>query len=584
METQKVFTWKIAGVGGYGLQAGSSLLGKVFLRSGLYVSVYDEFPSIIKGGSASSQVTVSEQPMRSPRQAVNLLVCLNEQSVREYSHDLVPGGWLIYDSTVIDGSLRFSKDVVAFPVPLSELIAAAGVEKIMRNVVSVGVTLQLLGFPLDAVKDIIRSQYSRKGQEVVDENERALDQGARYVKLHPPQKFPVTIRPRSFRSNRMLITGNDALGMGALAAGIRFYAGYPMTPSSSLLSFMVNYGPGHGVVVRQLPDEIAVVNAAIGASFAGVRAMVASSGGGFSLMVESLGLAAMTETPLVIVDAQRPGPSTGLPTWTEQGDLRFVLHAGQGDFPRIVLAPGDVAECFQVMPIAFNIADRFQTPVIVLTDKFLGESWFTTEKFTTSGIEIHRGAIIKKAAADSTHGFFARYADVSTGVSPRSFPGTHGLPFMANSDEHDSYGMSHEEIAIRVTQHTKRLRKLKGISMQLPQPRLYGRSRANLTVVAWGSTKGPILDAIDILAHQGLTVNLIHSTTLSPFPALVFRSNLVRMKRLVLVEGNATAQLAGLIRQYTGIEITDHILRYDGRPFEAYQLAQSLGERLNTGS
>lgn len=577
-----VFNWKICGVGGYGLQVASSMLGKTFLRHGWYVQTYDEYPSIIKGGPATSQVVVSPAVIRSHRQAVDVLVCLNEQSIREHAGELVPGGWLLYDVDAVPKPPLRRTDIQLFPVPLTRITQEVEAEKIMRNVVAIGVTVGLLGWPTETVAQLLRGQYGRMGEEVVKDNLKAVAAGAQYAAEHAPAVFPWRLKVSRRSQQRILISGNEALGLGALAGGLRFYAGYPMTPSSSLLFFMVKHAAEFGVVVRQLPDEIAVINAAIGASFAGVRAMVATSGGGFSLMVEAFGLAAMTETPLVIVEAQRPGPATGLPTWTEQGDLRFVMHAAQGDFPRVVLAPGDVTECFQVMPLAFNIADRYQTPVIVLTDKYLAESWFTADRLTTSGFRLDRGPVVNRGVVGGEHRMFPRYVETASGVSPRPLPGTLGLPYLANADEHDEFGLSNETPAVRTVQQAKRMRKLDGLAAELPPPEIYGPRQADLTVVGWGSTKGPVLDAIDRLAADGVRVNYLHCLAWHPFPTASMTKLLTAARRLVVVEGNGSAQLAGLIRQYTGLSIDDQILRFDGRPFEAVELAASLHQRLTT--
>ncbi|MBI4093243.1 MAG: 2-oxoacid:acceptor oxidoreductase subunit alpha [Candidatus Kerfeldbacteria bacterium] len=580
MDSLEVFNWKICGVGGSGLQAVSNILGRTLVRGGYSVHVYDEFPSIIKGGLSTGQVAVSSRTIRSHRTTVQLLVCLTEESIKLHAGELSPNGWLVYDSDVVSGAPMVRPDVVSFGVPLTSITREIGAERLLRNTVALGVTLDLLGYPLTDTKKIIAAEYEGKGHQLVEGNYRALAVGAEYAHAHAPKKFPVALHQLHNPQPRMLIPGNDALSIGALAAGCSLYVAYPMTPSSSILTYLVKHGPDYGMVVRQLPDEIAVINQAIGASFAGVRAMVGTSGGGFSLMVEGLGLAAMTETPLVIINAQRPGPSTGLPTWTEQADLRFVMHASQGDFPRVVLAPGDPNECFTIMPLAFNIADRYQTPVIVLTDKYLAESWFTTEPFSLSGVKIDRGQIVKRGKVDEQTGMYRRYADAPSGVSPRPLPGTPGLPFMANSDEHDQFGLSNEEADVRITQQNKRLRKIKGIAEELPKPSRYGPKLADLTVICWGSSKGPVLDALDLLAADGLTVNAVHVQALSPFPTQEFRNLVSPAQRTVVVEGNAAGQFAGLALEQTGIELADRILRFDGRPFEPTELADAFRQRV----
>ncbi len=581
MSEPQTFNWKIGGVGGYGLQSASNAFGRTMLRGGFSVHVYDEFPSIIKGGPSTGQVAVSQRPLRSHRQSVDFLVCLNQQSIVAHQPELVPGGWLLYDADVVEKPPTFRRDIVTFPFPFTHLTQSVKAEKLTRNVVALGATFGLLNYPLEPVRAILQEAYGSKGKNVAEMNQRAVEMGADYARQHAPKPFPYSLKPKRSR-RQLLINGNDALSLGALAAGCRFYAAYPMTPASSILSFMVKHGPAHGLVVRQLPDEMAVVNAAIGAAYAGARSMVASSGGGFSLMVESLGLAAMTETPLVMIDAQRPGPATGLPTWTEQGDLRFVMHAAPGDFPRVVLAPGDPAECFQLMPLAFNLADQYQLPVIVLTDKYLAESWYTTDEFDWPNVSIGRGKIVSAGQVSGGQQMFARYVNGTKGLSPRVLPGTPGLPFMANSDEHDAYGLSNEDSQVRNQQHQRRLQKLGRIVRELPPPVVFGPAKADLTVLAWGSSKGPVLDAIELLAAEGRRVNFLYTSALHPFPASAYRARLKSSQRLVLVEGNATGQFGGLVTEQTGVAVTDRILRFDGRPFEATQLADALRERLES--
>lgn len=579
MSEPQTFNWKIGGAGGYGLQSASNAFGRIMLRGGFFVHVYDEFPSVIKGGPSTGQVVVSERPLRSHRKAIDFLVCLNQQSIVDHQAELVAGGWLVYDADVVERPPTLRPDITVFPFPLTRLTHEVKAEKLTRNVVALGATFGLLNYPLQPVQAMLQEEFGAKGESVVEMNRRAVAAGAVYARQHAPKPFPYSLQPgRSAR--RLLINGNDALSLGAIAAGCRFYAAYPMTPASSILSFMVKYGPEHGLVVRQLPDEIAVVNVAIGAAYAGVRSLVASSGGGFSLMVESLGLAAMTETPLVIIDAQRPGPATGLPTWTEQGDLRFVMHAAPGDFPRVVLAPGDPAECFALMPLAFNLAEQYQLPVIVLTDKYLAESWYTTQEFDLKSVNIARGKIVSSGQVSGPSQMFARYADGISGTGPRVLPGTPGLPFMANSDEHDVYGLSNEESDVRRQQHQRRLQKLVRVTRELPPPIVYGSAKADLTVLAWGSSKGPVLDAIDLLAAEGRHVNFLYTAALHPFPASAYQAGLKKSRRLVLVEGNATGQFGGLVTEQTGVAVTDRILRFDGRPFEATELAEALRERL----
>lgn len=584
MDRTDVWTWKIGGVGGAGLQIASSFFGKAFVRSGWYAHVSDQFPSIIKGGPAAGQVSVSQSVLRGSRRSVDMLVALSRQSIVDHAAELSTGGWLVYDQDTMGGAPDLPRsDIVAFPVPLTKLTRDIGGEKIMRNVVALGATFGVLSFPTAVLNELIRQEYERKGQRVVDVNVKAVEAGAAYARQHAPAASPWTMKPSRSR-NRLFWSGNDALSIGAIAAGCSFYSGYPMTPSSSILMFMAKHGPERGMVVRQLQDEIAVINEAIGAAHAGVRSMVATSGGGFSLMVEAYGLAAMTETPLVIVNAQRPGPATGLPTWTEQGDLRFVLHAAQGDFPRVVLAPSDPVECFSVMPLAFNLADRYQTPVIVLTDKELAENVVTCDPPSTRGLSIDRGPIVSRGKVDGDVELFARYAEVPSGVSPRPYPGTPGLPYMANSDEHDVHGLSNERPAVRIAQHGKRLRKMAGLAGELTEPEVIGPRRAEVSVLTWGSSKGPVLDALDLLSRQGIAANAMVPMAMSPFPTKAVGQFLHQAKRLVVIENNATGQFAGLIQEQIGAAVPDRIVRSDGRQFEAVELSVELTARVGKTS
>lgn len=568
--TQTNVNWKIAGVGGFGLQAAASVFGRALLRAGYFVQTYAEYPSIIKGGPSTAQVRFSNGPVVSHSETVDLLVCLNQDAIQRHAGELVQGGTLVYDSTEVAGALEVRPDVRIIQVPMGQIVLEAGGEKIMRNAVSLGASLALLGLDTRSLAGVVRDQYLKRGEEIVKRNLALIEAGVQAVS---GAGIPKTGSGHSLTGGdqRLLVSGNEAVGLGALRAGCQVYSGYPMTPSTSILKFLASHASQYNLVVRQEQDEISVINLAIGASHAGARAMVASSGGGFSLMVESYGLAAMTETPLVIVEVMRPGPATGLPTWTEQGDLQFLLHAAQGEFPRVVLAPGSVEECFQLTFLAFNLADRYQTPVIIASDKYLAESQWTVEPFAETKLVIDRGRIERRPAAS-----YERYAFSADGVSPRVLPGTPGTWYIANSDEHDGRGLSNEEAASRVVQVDRRQRKLEGIRREVPAPVLHGPATADLTVVTWGSTTLPVREARAILAGQGLRVNALQLVTMSPFPSMAVEKLLQSAKRLVVVENNRTAQLRSLIREQTGITIDQAVLRYDGRQFNAATLAEQL--------
>jgi 2-oxoglutarate ferredoxin oxidoreductase subunit alpha len=361
------------------------------------------------------------------------------------------------------------------------------------------------------------------------------------------------------------VSGNQAIGLGALAGGLQFYAAYPMTPASSLLEFLADQQEHYPLVVKHAEDEISAINQAIGASFAGVRAMTGTSGGGFALMVEAVSLAGITEVPLVVMEGQRPGPATGLPTWTCQADLQFVLSAGHGEFGRVVLAPGDMQEAFSYTRLAFMVAEQWQTQVYLLTDKYLLESAQSVVRFPTQFTN-SRYSMVGELTADNS---YQRYQITKEGYSPRSVPGQpHGLQ-LTNSYEHDEHEYATEDGVMTSAQTDKRLRKLNNVLAYLPAPYLIGPQQAEVTFVSWGSTKLPIQEAVRQLVGQA---NAIQLPTLSPFPRETFEKLASTSKRLIMVEGNATGQAEELIRAKIGREFSEHIRRYDGRPFYAEDL------------
>jgi 2-oxoglutarate ferredoxin oxidoreductase subunit alpha len=373
-------------------------------------------------------------------------------------------------------------------------------------------------------------------------------------------KIPATAK------EQIVINGNDAAALGAIAGGMQFAAIYPMSPTSEILQVLAAHQEEFGYIYKQPEDEISAVTMAIGASFAGARAMVATSGGGFCLMTEGLGLAAMTETPLVIIDGMRPGPATGLPTWSEQGDLKFVLSAHQGDFPRIVLAPSDAKETFELTRQAFNLADKYQTPVIILLDKNICSSEQSFPIFD-SPFEFYRGKF-----TTTPSGEYKRYAQADDGISVRTIPGT-GNFFLANSDEHDEAGFSTEEAATRKAQMDKRMKKLETCaSQELPKPQLFGPPEVDLTVVSWGSNKNSILAALKDFPN----VNYLHLTWFSPFPAEAVKEQLSKSKRLLGIENNFSGQMCAVVEEKTGIEIKDKLLKYDGRPIYPEEIAEKI--------
>ena len=504
------FNLKISGAAGEGIKVSALIFLKACFKQGLYVHGYTEYPSLIRGGLNTFQVCADTQPVLSPETKFNLEISLNDPSLGK-----------------------------------------------PKNIFAVGLACAQLGLKLTTLQAVIKETFVKKTAAVINQNLAAAEQG--YQSCQNPLK-PIN---QPLLKNQILLTGNDALSLGAIAGGMKFFIAYPMTPATSILHFLAAKAKAAQIVVRHGEDEIGVINMALGASFAGVRSMVATSGGGFSLMNEALGLAGVTETPIVIVNAMRPGPASGMPTWTAQGDLLFVIHASQDEFPRIVLTPGDPEEAFTLTKKAQNLAEKYQLPVIILTDKYLGESYFTINKPAVNQTN-QRYGFSRLQKPDSAIPF-PRYTDSATGVSLRTFPGQPGGIHLANSYEHDQYGYATESSAERTKQVNKRARKITAIlnDPELVQPILHGPKSAASTIISWGSNKGSILTALASLPDT----NFLHFSWVWPFPKQEFLRLIKNSKKLITLELNSTGQFNQLISQVTGIQIKDQILKYDGRPF-----------------
>ncbi len=573
------FSWKIAGVAGDGILNAGLMLSKCAIRGGLWSFATAEYPSLIRGGHNHLDVRISESELFSHTSNLNLLVALNQESIDKHASKLTPGGGVIFDSDAkLDTTKTGRTDINLYPIPLLRIAEESG-NKIMRNVVAMGATLALTDLDIELFNSVLRDNFGkRKGTEIVDSNKKALKAGYDYAKEKFGNNFKYKIRPVG-KGGKLFMSGNEAICAGAIKAGLKFFSAYPMTPASSLLHTMASFEKDYNLVVKHTEDEIAAMNMAIGANFAGVRAMTATSGGGFALMVEAFGLAAQTETPLVVVDAMRPGPATGMATHSGQGDLKFILNAAPDDFPRIVLAPGTVDECFYLTFQAFNIAEKYQLPVVILTDKYLGESFITVNPFNTN-LKVDRGLLAtdKQLTELSNNGGYLRYKVTDSGVSLRSIPGQQFGEHVASSYEHDEHGYEREEEDNKIKMAEKRFRKLEQAEKEIPQPSLIGPEDADLTIVGWGSTKGSILEAMKTLEKEGIKTNYLQITFISPFPSDKVEKILKSAKNVVIVEGNQTAQMASVIREHTGFKIENKILKFTGRPFSPEELTSKLKE------
>ena len=577
----KEITWKIGGEAGFGIMSTGEMFARICMRAGWQVFSYPEYPSLIRGGHNTMQVTVAQEPVTSHRSQIGVLVALNRATVDLHISEMSPSGVIIYDTsdhtfTGFSPAAVTRRDIQVIGLPLEDLSKSGGGGMLMRNTVALGASCALLDIPTDHLAEVIHDAFAKKGAEVVALNSKTLMAGYQAIESGQRRSCPWSIDPTPRSSEQILLSGNNALSLGAIQAGCQLFSAYPMTPASSILHFLAEHGPAYGLVVRHAEDEIAAIHHAIGAAYTGVRAMTATAGGGFSLMTEAVGMAAMTEVGIVVVEAQRGGPSTGLPTWTEQADLRQVLHASQGDFPRIVLAPSSHAECFAMIQTAFHLADKYQTPVIVMTDKYLAEGLRNVRIDDLVPQAIMRGKFwpLNSQPLEKYH----RYqADIPDGVAPRALPGTPGGLFLANSDEHDEDGYSSEDIPHRIGQMDRRVRKTVSMQADLIPPRLCGPEPASLTVVTWGSSAGAVEAALEILQQQyKLTANAMIITMIAPLPAAAIAAKLAGRQQTVMVEANQSGQMAGWIRQQTGLTFNHAINRYDGRPFDPVELAEQL--------
>ncbi|MCL4382955.1 MAG: 2-oxoacid:acceptor oxidoreductase subunit alpha [Patescibacteria group bacterium] len=562
---EKSITWKIGGPAGFGIMVSGTILAKAFARAGLYLASTTEYPSLIRGGHNTYIIRASAEEIFSLIFSVDLLVALNQETIILHKDELSQGAGLIYDSEdpEIGKDLLPEANCHLFPVPLVKLATQDGGAKLMMNNVALGSSWAVMNLPFEILAGVVADVFNKKGEEIIKENLQAAKAGFEYIKKNFPHDFDYQLHEGQ-APKRLVLSGNEAIGLGAIMAGLGFAALYPMTPINGLLQFLASKSEEAGFVFKQPEDEIAGINMAIGASYAGARSLVATSGGGFSLMTEAYSMAAMTETPLVVVMGIRPGPSSGLPTWTGQGDLKFVLGASPGDFTRIVLTPGDPQECFELTQVAFNLADRYQTPVILLVDKFLCESLGTIEKakIATERIAIDRGKLLDLSAAD-----YKRYQITEDGISPRILPGK--IFFVTDSYEHDEMGLATEDASMIKKMVEKRGRKFSLLEKEVPEPQLFGDQDAEITLVGWGSTKGAAREAIGRLKtqHVGLKINYLHLNWINPFPKEAVTKILSKAKKIISCEGNATGQMAGFLREQTGVEIKKQILKYDGRAF-----------------
>jgi 2-oxoglutarate ferredoxin oxidoreductase subunit alpha len=567
------YTIKIGGEAGQGIQTIGDTLGRVFARTGLHVLTDQDYESRIRGGHNFYRIRLADRPVMAPREVVDILVAMDRESIAQHGPELTARGQIIYDG----GTLKEQHEGRRFlDIPFARLAVDHGGDRIMANTVATGAVLGMLGMDPAPLLELIDATFRRKGEAVVAANRNAVLAGYDFA-VKGCLRCNFAVSSEGTAPGHLLVGGAEAIALGALASGVKFYSAYPMTPSTGIMNYLASKEKEYGIVVEQAEDEIAAINMALGASFAGVRAMTGTSGGGFSLMVEGLSLAGMTETPVVIAMGQRPGPATGLPTRTEQGDLQFLLSAGHGEFPRFLFAPGSPEQAFYLTNKAVDLAEKYQVPAFVLFDTYLSDTQWTYKGFDPSRLRTTdyrlRGEAFAKAAN------YMRHAFTESGVSPLGVPGDATHLVVTDSDEHDEEGHLVEDAATRVKMVDKRLfRKLPRMQEEIAPPFLYGDRDPDIVIAGWGSLYGLMREAVDALsASYGIA--MLHFSELVPFPLtdrFDYRRLLESARLTICVEQNATGQFARLMKDATGCEFTGHVRKFDGRPFTAESLVREL--------
>ena len=567
---------RIGGEAGQGVQSISSIIARTFVRHDFYVFINQDFASRIRGGHNFDQVRISDKPVKAAADKVQILIALDKETTSRDVGCLAADGFLLFDGEAIGFK---SDDPNHFSIPFAQIASDVAKSKIMINSVATGAAIALMGFELQPVLDGLQEQFQLKGSGTIEKNQKSATAGYDFMRHNLKTEAPFKVPSAKSVRRKMLLTGSQAMALGAMAAGLKFYSGYPMSPATTIMEFVSSQADKYKIVLEQAEDEIAAVNMVIGASFAGARAMTATSGGGFCLMVEALSLAGMTETPVVIVVAQRPGPSTGLPTRTEQADLNLVLHAGHGDFPRAILAPGYPEQALSLMSKAFNLADKYQTPVIVLGDQHFGDAYFTVDELDLGGISIDRGHVLTNQDLPAPLEY-KRYAPSESGISPRILPGQTKAVVYADSDEHTEEGHITESATVRNQMMRKRMQKLEGLRREIGPPEIYPSGNAEIVLLGWGSTHGAIKEAVDKLNQNGIAAQMLHYSELFPINPRHLATAGLRKAKIIAVENNFSGQFADLFSNATGLSVDQRILKFDGRPFTSREIVDRIKDMI----
>lgn len=580
---------RIAGAAGDGIASTGEILGKTCSRMGLHVMAYNSFQSAIRGGHVWLQMAIGPEKQLDHCDEPEICLLFNKTSPEVHVPDVKSGGVVFYNSATIkkEDIEAMRSDVNFYGLDFKTMVEEAGlqgVSPVMINTMLSGALIQATGLDLKEPLEFIQHKFQKKGDQVVELNQAVFNLGAEFAKANVKEKFAEL---KGDGKAKMFLTGNEAFGLGFTAGGLKLYSAYPMSPATGILHYISTIGPKQKVLIKQVEDELAAMNMVVGAGAAGVRAATATAGGGYCLMVEAVGLAAMTEIPAVCVVVSRGGPSTGVPTKQEQSDINLAM-AGNGDSPRFVVAPKDPEDAFYQAARALNMAEKYQCPVLILSDFFLSEHFETVDDLDFNKVEIERGKFSKTWDKEER---YKRYEYTEDGISHRVMPGAPGAMYVPPSDEHNEYGhvMSDVEAGLphareaRVKMHAKRMRKVKTMidTGDVKAPTLEGDENADITFMTWGSSYGYAQEAINMLKEEGTKVNHLHFTDIFPIPREATLKQIAKCKRIISVETNMCNSMCRQLLAETGFEVTEHINRWDGEPFTGQFIVNEFKQLAN---
>jgi 2-oxoglutarate ferredoxin oxidoreductase subunit alpha len=579
------FNWAIGGEAGDGIDSTGQIFARALSRAGRHVFTSKDFASRIRGGYTAYKVRTAIDPVESVVDRLDVLIALTQRTVDENIDELHDGSVIVYDGERTSmQDLEVPEEMIGMTVPLKSLAEDAG-GGIMRNVVALGAACEITDFPIEHLGSSLEKRFGDKGQALVDNNKEAAQLGAEYVRenyAEESENFDYELETTD--EDYVLLNGDEAIGMGAIAAGCRFYAGYPITPATDVMEYLTGRLEHYGGHVVQAEDELSAINMALGGAPPGPPSMTATSGPGLDLMTETFGLVATSETPLVIADVMRSGPSTGMPTKQEQGDLNTTLYGGHGEIPRFVLAPTTISECFWKTVEAFNLAEKYQTPVYLVSDLAMAvtERTFSPEAFDMDEVEIDRGKLVDEDEVEEwldDDGHFRAHAATEDGISPRAKPGTTDGAHMSTGLEHNELGRRTEDTDVRVEQVQKRQRKVETAREREDwSPREFGNPDADNLVVSWGSNEGTIVEAMDLLGEDAADIRFLSVPYMFPRPDLT--EDFEAAEQVVVVECNATGQFADVLEHDT-LQRVDRVNKYNGVEFNADELADDITEALS---